>query len=45
MLYNDMVTLDCSQTPPGQKCPEASDSWMTQDQFYAGLALAQAMPG
>ncbi|GAB4823068.1 hypothetical protein N2152v2_010114 [Parachlorella kessleri] len=45
MLYNDMVTLDCSNTPEGQKCPEAADSWMTQDQFYAGLALAQAMPG
>jgi hypothetical protein len=45
MLFNDVVSLDCTGVEEGQTCPEAADSWMSQDQFYAGLALAQAMPG
>jgi hypothetical protein len=26
-------------------CVDSPDSWMNSNQFYAGLALAQAMPG
>ena len=28
-----------------QHCNEKPDSWVTEDQFKAGLALIQAMPG
>ena len=28
-----------------QHCEERPDSWVTEDQFKAGLALIQAMPG
>ncbi len=28
-----------------QVCTDSPNSWMTTGQFYAGLALAQAMPG
>lgn len=31
--------------PSLQVCTDSPNSWMTTDQFYAGLALAQAMPG
>ena len=30
---------------PAQICTDSPNSWMTTGQFYAGLALAQAMPG
>lgn len=33
MLYNDVVGA------------QGERAWMTSEQFYAGLALAQAMPG
>lgn len=49
MLFNVVVQLDCTPVEGGSKgqqtCVEAPSSWMSQDQFYAGLALAQAMPG
>jgi chromate transporter len=55
MLFNDVVSLDCSGgvvVPPASNgttsstiCVEAPGSWMSADEFYAGLALAQAMPG
>lgn len=28
-----------------QVCVEAADTWVTLDQFKAGLAIIQAMPG
>ncbi len=45
MLYNDVVTVSCTPTNGTEVCAETSASWMTSNQFYAGLALAQAMPG
>lgn len=50
MLYNDVVSETCTTETNSsgnsiQVCKETSDTWMTKDQFYAGLALAQAMPG
>jgi len=42
MLLGDLVKQDCSVTP----CVEdTANSWMTTQQFYAGLGLVQAMPG
>lgn len=46
MIYNDVVDRQCITDSNGQEvCTDAPDSWMTTEQFYAGLALAQAMPG
>lgn len=50
MLFNEVVKLDCTSVQDSgasstETCTEAPDSWMTQNQFYAGLALDQAMPG
>lgn len=42
MLLNDLVKFDCSVSP----CKEdPTNSWLTQQQFYAGLGIVQAMPG
>lgn len=35
----------CSSTDAAQVTPECKCSWMSASQFYAGLAVAQAMPG
>ena len=51
MLFNVVVEEDCTfvananSSASSEYCTEAPGSWMTADQFYAGLALAQAMPG
>jgi chromate transporter len=51
MLFNEVVDQTCTSvvtnngTSTEETCTESSNSWMTADQFYAGLALAQAMPG
>jgi chromate transporter len=42
MLYTDVVQQTCDAN--GQNCSEAN-SWVTSEQFYAGLGVAQAMPG
>uniref|UniRef100_A0A383W4R4 Chromate transporter n=1 Tax=Tetradesmus obliquus TaxID=3088 RepID=A0A383W4R4_TETOB len=42
MLYTDVVQKTCDAA--GQNCSEAN-SWVTSEQFYAGLGVAQAMPG
>lgn len=45
MLLADLVKYNCSpnQVPECQADP--ATSWMTPEQFYAGLGIVQAMPG
>ncbi|CAG9463862.1 unnamed protein product [Pedinophyceae sp. YPF-701] len=43
MLIDEVVQDDCPLQPDGTNdCP---DSWVSTEQFLAGLGLAQAMPG
>ncbi|CAI5493690.1 unnamed protein product [Closterium sp. Naga37s-1] len=43
LLENVVVHYDCPNN--GSACTESPNTWVTQQQFMAGLALAQAMPG
>ena len=43
--YNDVVKRTCTGSGADIVCTDSPDSWMTTQEFYAGLALAQAMPG
>mmetsp|Transcript_5807 Transcript_5807/g.14846 ORF Transcript_5807/g.14846 Transcript_5807/m.14846 type:complete len:460 (-) Transcript_5807:260-1639(-) len=50
LLINVVIKYDqiCTKLPDGSthcKMEESKDSWVTTDQFYAGLAAAQSMPG
>lgn len=54
VVQTERVCLQSGESPPprsteieGTGCydVEKSDTWVTSKQFYAGLALAQAMPG
>eukprot|EP00878_Enallax_costatus_P038389 GHUV01043606.1.p1 GENE.GHUV01043606.1~~GHUV01043606.1.p1 ORF type:complete len:205 (+),score=11.55 GHUV01043606.1:184-798(+) len=42
MLYTDVVQRTC-EGPSG--CRDAPNTWVTSEQFYAGIGIAQAMPG
>lgn len=42
MLYSDVVQRSCD--PVTGVCSEAG-SWVTSEQFYAGLGIVQALPG
>lgn len=41
MLLDSVVQYNCTVDP----CVVASDSWVTPEQFYAGLGVVQALPG
>lgn len=45
LLVNDLVQYNCTGSAVPPNCPEASDTWVTQAQFYAGLGAVQALPG
>ena len=49
LLLNDVVQYDttCSIASGATSCvrSESLTSWVTEEQFFAGLAMAQAMPG
>jgi len=53
LLLNDVVQYDTScvtNTTLGEEClqyveSELANSWVTEEQFFTGLAMAQAMPG
>eukprot|EP00803_Ostreobium_quekettii_P000313 evm.model.scf_193.4 EVM.evm.TU.scf_193.4 scf_193:26924-30002(-) len=47
LIINEVTTQDCVLDADTGKevCTDAPDSWVTTDQFYLGLGLAQAMPG
>jgi chromate transporter len=53
LLLNDVVqyeTTCATMNTAGTACieyikTEAANSWLTEEQFFAGLAMAQAMPG
>jgi len=38
MLYNDVVQRECSSTTV---CQDSPDTWVTSEQFYAGLGVVQ----
>lgn len=42
MLYTDVVQRTCDANGV---CTDAPNSWVTSEQFYAGIGIAQAMPG
>lgn len=42
MLYTDLVKQNCNDKGV---CVDASNSWVTSTQFYAGLGVQQALPG
>lgn len=43
LLLGEMVHEDCSD--PSKGCVPLASSWMSKEEFYTGLAAAQAMPG
>lgn len=43
LLLGEMVHEDCSD--PSKGCVPLASSWLTKEEFYTGLAAAQAMPG
>ena len=43
LLLGEMVHEDCSD--PTKGCVPLASSWLTKEEFYTGLAAAQAMPG
>ena len=45
MLYNDVVTQDCTGPASNQTCTDSLDSWMTSAEFYTGCARALLQGG
>jgi chromate transporter len=45
MLLGDLVKQNCDDSIPPICTDDPERSWVTTTQFYAGLALVQAMPG
>lgn len=46
LLQNDVIKYDCSGVTPPAKCPvDPVKTWVTSEQYFAGLGVVQAMPG
>ncbi len=45
LLLGDLVKKTCNSANPPVCVEDTSRSWVTEEQFYAGLGLVQARPG